>query len=235
MEELEDRFRRRRSAAAGCWRSGITAGPRRGSRPGRWADARVKRSGTGSKPPWLNGLQRSSRQAARTCRERRRSARSPRPRRPNRSARSGSAGPSRGRASGCRRGSGEQDAFHVERPPGTEPASASSMLVRHAGGALALDQLADLRAGDEDEVVPAGSRSARPQNASRIDPLDPVAVDGAADLAADRDAEAHRRRASPLAREAVEDEVAGRVGEPPGRRGRTRRCARGAGVACGAI
>ena len=65
--------------------------------------------------------------------------------------------------------------------------------------------------GDEDEVVlggqPVGERPERLAQGA----LDAVAVDGAADLAADRDSEAHVALLLVLAGEAVEHEVAGRM------------------------
>ena len=58
----------------------------------------------------------------------------------------------------------------------------------------------------------SGSRSERPQKASRSARLTLVAVDRAADLAADRDAEPHVLALLVTARKGVEDEIAGRMG-----------------------
>ena len=79
----------------------------------------------------------------------------------------------------------------MERSPSEEPASASSMLFATPGSALALEQLRELRAGDEDEVVFLGQPVAQAPEGLAQRPLDPVAVDRAADFAAGRDAQPH--------------------------------------------
>jgi hypothetical protein len=76
----------------------------------------------------------------------------------------------------------------------------------HAVEPLALGQLADIGARDDDDVVPG--RHTRPFGGERLtqQSLDGVARDGAPDLARNRQPKA--RVAARLARERVDDEVA---------------------------
>ena len=96
----------------------------------------------------------------------------------------------------------------MERPPGQRLFEA----LGDAAAALALDQVADLRAGDDDEVVALRQPVGEAPEGLAQRPLDLVALDRAADLAADRDAEPHVFALLVAAGEGVEDEVAGRMG-----------------------
>ncbi len=71
---------------------------------------------------------------------------------------------------------------------------------------------ASSRPGDEHEVVLLGEPVSEAPEGLAEDPLDPVALDRAADLAAGGDAEPHVLALLVLAGEGVEDEVAGRMG-----------------------
>ena len=66
-------------------------------------------------------------------------------------------------------------------------------------------------AGDEDEVVARRQPVGEAPEGLAQGPLDPVAVDRAADLAADRDAEPHVLALLVLRGKRVEDEIAGRM------------------------
>src|SRR5262249_55874397 len=76
---------------------------------------------------------------------------------------------------------------------------------------LFLDHRGDLGAGNEDEVVALGELVREAPEGLPERPLDAVALDGAAHLAADRDAETDGVLLLALAREAIEHQVAGRV------------------------
>ena len=161
----------------------------------------------------------------------RRSGGSTRPRRRSRSARSGSGAASPARPSAGRRGSGSAPAVSRRTllagvlarsaPPRCTPRTASVPAV--------LDQGADLRAGDEDEVVLGRQllRQAPERLAQR--PLDPVALDRAADLAAHRDPQPEARRRRPRRGGSCRAPGSGsRARSPPGRRGRSPRSVTGA-------
>ncbi len=120
----------------------------------------------------------------------------------------------------------------MERPPPPAGASASSMLAPHAR-----------RCPSRSIRSPISERATRTKSCCGGQPvgeapeglaqraLDPVAVDGAADLAADRHAEPHVvRPPRPCGGSCRERGSGSHVMCRRGRRGRTRRCARGGGV-----
>ena len=198
------------STSSACWGmiasgSMVSTGA---ARTGVW-------SSTKSTPPWLHGLHRSRRQAASTR---------PRSMPYRRTAvtayseqvgwylqRRGMAGEMARwyRRTGART-IGPQGG-HWRRVPG-QPGLVEQLAERLAQAGLALlgGELGRLGPGDDHEVVGLGQRLGLLPERLAQRPLDAVALDGAADPAADGDAQARALVAGP-ARERVEDQVPARV------------------------
>ena len=137
---------------------------------------------TGSKPPWLNGLQRSRRQPARTSPAVCRTAGSPGSRRPSRSARTGS-GAERGRDPACQ----ARDRCQMGPVPRRTLRSAPPAPLRARRRRPSRPRARPARAPRVGRRARSRGRWAARRPAPRTlraAPLDPVAVDGAADLAA---------------------------------------------------
>ena len=172
---------------------------------------------TKSTPPWLHGLQRSTRQAASTT---------PRST-PYRRMRLHGVCRARGMVLAARR-KGRGDGALVERGsappaasgrrslralPGARPALARTLRRASSTACLApvARELGRRRARDDHEVVgPRAPRRRGPEGLAQH-ALHPVALHGAAELAADRDPEP-RGLARPSAREGVDDQMAAGVG-----------------------
>ena len=215
--------RRRRSAAGGCWR-------RRASVTGRSvraADAaeqplvldrsRSRRGSTGCSAAAATPASTSPPQHAVACGSPPRRTPSSvgsylqRGRQQRRDQRAGRAGSARARARAAARiialASSARPPALPTQPRGAPRATPSSPRSRR--------QLAGVGARDEHEVVAAGQLVGRRPERLAQQPLHPVALDRAADLAADRHAEPRRRgRGASGARERVDDEVAGRARAP---------------------
>ena len=152
----------------------------------------VKRSGTGSKPPWLKGLQRSRRQLASS---RPRAA----PKRLHRLGGVGGAGRLVAAAARQRRrdpalvgaDQGQEDPFHVERSPGRRrPAPPRCWPARPLLPSRSIRSPISGRA-TRTKSWPAGSWSERPQKASRRTRLTRLRSTAPPTLRLDRDTEPH--------------------------------------------
>ena len=166
--------------------------------------------------------------------QRRRSGGSPGPRRPSRSARSGSGAAARARSSAGRRAIGASRATVSRQTlPGRRlGSSASSRLASDPVGARrARSGSRSPARATRTKSCPAGSRSARLQKASRRARLTRLRSTAPPTLRLDRDAEADvARRPRPCAGKRRGRGSGSRARSPRGRRGRTRRCARGGGA-----
>ena len=215
---------RRHLAATSPWWTAGSTGPVR----------KVNRGGTGSKPPRLKGLQRSRRQPASS--EPAEDAEAA-----DRLRRVGGAGRLVAAAAGHRRrdpaliGADRHQRRAVSRrtlPGGDARRSAPPRCTRlTASVPPPLDQGADLRPGDEDEVVLGRQLLRQPPERLAQGPLDAVALDRAADLAADRDAEPDIGGVAVAGGGSCRGPGSGsRARFPRGRRGRSPRSATGAGA-----
>src|SRR5215218_8007249 len=104
-------------------------------------------------------------------------------------------------------------ALHVSRGTPFDRGAGQRLFdaARDAGGPLAVEQLRELRPSDEHEVVFLRQAVAHPPKGLAQGPLDAVALDRAADLAARRDPEPQVAILLVLAGEGVEDEKSGGV------------------------
>ena len=98
-----------------------------------------------------------------------------------------------------RRPASSRSGAHDGPPPRARPASASTARSASsiAGSPPSRGQLAGGRARHDHEVVPGLELVRAGPEGLAQQPLDAVALDGAAELAADRDAQARRRRRRP--------------------------------------
>ena len=203
LQDVGDERRHQRSA------------PRRGSRPDRpGRDPQREAFGHGVEAPWLNGLQRSRRQPASSTPRRTPKRLIAWPRRRSRSARSGSGGASPARSSAGRRGSApEQSRFTWNAPRGASRSASSMQRRAPSAPSRSISSPISGRA-TRTKSCSAGSRSTRPQNASRRARLTRLRSTAPPTL---RLTETPRRISARLALaagEAVEHQIAGRVGGP---------------------